>query len=132
MDHAMASIDQLLLPQPHEHFAHGAGVSVVERETRAVPVRRAADHLELLEDRLARFLDEFPHTRDKGVPTHGKPRLSFVGEDLLNHVLGRDTGVVGAGWPAGGAAAHAPGVDPAVLSGYVEPSAQAEPGGQIS
>src|SRR2546428_651673 len=58
VDHPVAAVDQALLPQPHEDLAHGARVGRVQGEAGAAPVARAADHLELLEDGVARFAHE--------------------------------------------------------------------------
>src|SRR5437762_12594165 len=60
VDHAVPAIDQLLVPQPHECLAHCARVCLAQRETGAAPVDGAADHLELLENRVARLARERP------------------------------------------------------------------------
>src|SRR5207253_7973624 len=65
MDHAVAAVDEPFFPQTHEHLAYRAGVRLVQREAGSTLVARAADHLELLEDRGASLVDERPYPDDQ-------------------------------------------------------------------
>ena len=91
-----------------------------EGEAQPRPVAGAADHLELLEDRVARFLDEFPDAAHERVAAHVEAVFALGGEALLDHVLRRDAGVVGTREPLGGAAAHPLEADQHVLDDVVE------------
>src|SRR5712671_280525 len=102
----MAAVDQPLVPQAHEHLAHGARVARVERKAEPGPVGRAADDLELLDDRVAGLFDEAPDFLDEALAAQVEPAFALLGEALLDDVLRRDAGVVGPRQPFGGPAAH--------------------------
>ena len=95
MDYPMAPVDQPLLPQPHEHLAHGPRVVRIEREPRAAPIARAADHLELLEDGVPRLANEGPHPLHEPLAAEVETALALARDDPLHHVLRRDACVVG-------------------------------------
>src|SRR5262245_44901720 len=121
MDHAMAAVDQPFVPQAHEHFPYRAGVGRVEGEARAAPVAGAADDLELFEDRAARLAHERPYPLHERLAAQVESRFAFVGKLFLDHVLRRDTGVVGPGQPFGRPASHPLEPDDYVLDDVVEP-----------
>src|SRR6266566_8883088 len=106
MDHPVAAVDELLLPEAHEHVAHRARVGLVEREARAAPVAGAADDLELLDDGVARLTHECPYPLHECLAPQIEARLALGGEPFLDHILCRDTGVIRPWEPLGGAAAH--------------------------
>ena len=120
VNHAVAAVNQPLVPQAHEYLAHGARILLVEGEAQPRPVAGAADHLELLEDRVARFLYEFPDAAHERFAAHVEAVFALGGEALLDHVLCRDAGVVGTREPLGGAAAHPLEADQHVLDDVVE------------
>jgi hypothetical protein len=62
-----------------------------------------------------------PGALDKGVAPEVVPRLPLFLKPLLDDVLRRDAGVVGAGYPQRRLAAHAVIADDDILEGVIEP-----------
>src|SRR6266516_7112324 len=80
VDYPMASVNQPLLPQTHEHFPHRPRVSGVEGEPRAAPITGRPDHLELLENGRAGLAYERPDAGDECVAAEveaGLPLLRY-------------------------------------------------------
>jgi tetratricopeptide (TPR) repeat protein len=141
VDETLAALDQPVLEESEEGLADGAGADLVHREPLAVPVARAAHRLELLGD--ARLVLVLPGL-DPGdellppvlaVALHllvlGEGGLAGFLESLVDHGLGRDAGVVGAGEPERLEALHAVRADEHVLDGVVERVPEVESGGDV-
>ena len=120
VDDVVPAVDQTLLVQPHEGLAYRPREPFVEREVGPRPVRRAADRLELLEDRGAGAAHVGPHPLDECLPAQVEPGQPLLGLEPLDHVLGRDARVIGTGEPERAAAAHALEADQHVLHRVVE------------
>ena len=112
--------------QPDEDFAHRRGEFRVEREVGAAPVAARADRLELLEDRPAGFLHVGPDPLLEALAPQVEAGLSFLRHHALNHVLGCDPGVIGAGQPERVAPAHPLEAHQHVLHGVVQPVAHVQ------
>ena len=126
VDDAVAAIDQALVIEVDEHFAHGAGAVFVHREGEAGPVRRDAHLLELLDDAAAVFLLPLPGAAQEAFA----PDLLF-GEAFLLHLLDdldlrRDGRVVAAGEIEGGIPLHTLEADEGVDDGVVQRMAQVQ------
>src|SRR5439155_16048136 len=75
MDDPMAAVNESLLPQAHEHFAHRPRVGRVEGEPRPGPITGRADHLELLENRRAGLAYEHPDPGHERLTAEVEARL---------------------------------------------------------
>jgi hypothetical protein len=131
VDQALAAVDQPLLVQGHEHLADRLGAGAVEGEDLPVPVRRGAELLELVEDLPAGGLTPGPDPLQERLAAERVPIGALRGELLLDHVLGRDAGVVGAGDPHGVAALHPGPADDGVLDRVVERVADVQGPGDV-
>ena len=120
VDDVVAAIDQPLLIQLDEHLADCPGEAFVQSEVGARPVRGAADCLELLQDGRTGLPNMLPHPLDKRIPAQVEAGEPLLGQDPLDHVLGGDAGVVGAGDPEGPATSHPLEPDEHILDGVVE------------
>ena len=120
VDDVMPAVDQALFVQLDERLPYGARESFIQGEVGARPVGRAADGFELLEDHRAGFPNVGPDPLDERVAPQIEASEALLGEQSLDHVLGGDAGVVGAGNPEGPAPAHALEADQHVLHGVVE------------
>ena len=100
VDDVVAAVDEPLFVEPDENLGDRFRQPLVHGESLTVPVTGAAHALELLDDRSARRLLKLPHFPDEPLAAEIVPRLSLLTGDLpLHHVLGGDTGVIGAGHP---------------------------------
>ncbi|OPY10226.1 MAG: hypothetical protein A4E67_00646 [Syntrophaceae bacterium PtaB.Bin038] len=108
------------MPEPHEDLADRPGETLVHGETLAFPVAGAAQALQLVQDDAAVLLLPLPDALDELLPAQVVPRLSLLGQLLLDHVLRRDPGVVRARHPEGVVALHAPVARHDVLQGVVQ------------
>jgi hypothetical protein len=120
VDDVVPAVDQALLVQPDEDLAHRAREILVQREVRPRPVGRAADGLELVEDPDPGLAHVGPHPLDERLPAEVEAGQAFLGEEPLDHVLGRDPGVIGARHPERAAPAHPLEPDEDVLHRVVE------------
>ena len=100
VDHPLAPIDQSLLVEPDKDFLHLTGIIWVHSEPLPVPVARAAEALELLDDDPPVLLFPLPDPLEKLLPPQIAPCLLLLLAQLpLHHRLGGDAGVIGAGQP---------------------------------
>ncbi len=108
VDQPLVLVDQALVVEIDEDLQHRARQPLVHRETLARPVARGAEPLELVDDDAARFCLPGPHLLEELVAAYRTP-VSFLALHhlALDHHLGRDAGVVGAGLPQHVAPAHA-------------------------
>src|SRR5205823_1704868 len=77
VNHPVSSVDQSLVPQPHEDLAYGIGVGWIEGKPGAAPVAGAADNLELLENGVAGTAHELPYSRHKCLASQVEACLAF-------------------------------------------------------
>jgi hypothetical protein len=117
----MAAIDQLVVVEPHENFAHRPRQLRAQRVGRARPIGARANAAQLLQNLTASERDEFLDPIDERVAAEIIARLAFDGELSLDDVLRCDAGVVGAGHPERFVAGHAAPADEDVLYRAVEP-----------
>ena len=103
----------------------------VESEGRALPVGRAADRLQLVENRAARRLDELPDALYEGLAPHLIAIRTFGSEPALHHVLRGDPGMVGSRQPFRSTALHAPKPDEHILDRVVQPMPHMEHCGHV-
>ena len=120
VDQIIAAIDQPLVEEPLEDDPDGAREPLVHREALALPVARAAQALELPDNRRAVALFPFPDAPDEFVAPKVAVVDPFLSEFALDDVLGRDAGVVGAGQPERVAPLHASPTHQDVLDRSVE------------
>ena len=107
VDDVRAAVDEALMVEADEGFAHGEGAGLVHGEVLAAPVDGDAEALHLLEDGSAVVTPPLPYALDEGLAAQLLARAAFLGQLALDHHLRGDAGVVGAGNPEGAAAAHA-------------------------
>ena len=127
----LAAIDQPFFIQPDEGLAHGARHALVHGEVLARPIHRGAEPLHLLQDGAAVMLLPVPDALDERFTAHIAAVLALAGELALHHQLRRDSGVVGAGQPERGYAAHALPADDDVDLGVLQHVAHVEVAGDI-
>ncbi len=106
VDDVLAAIDQPLLVQAHEDFAHCPREIFVECEVGPRPVAARAERLQLVEDLTTRLMHEGPDSLHELFAAHIEARETFLREDLLHHVLRRNAGVVGARHPERATTTH--------------------------
>ena len=85
--------------EPDEDLGHRARQPRIEREALAAPIARGAEPAQLVQDAAAVGLAPLPYALDERLAAELMAVEAFLGELALDHVLGRDTGVVGAGQP---------------------------------
>ena len=131
VDDVLPAIDQPFLEQGDEDHPHGAREIGIEGVVGAVPVAAAADGPQLLEDDRAGLGHILADPCLEGLPAQIESGLPLTGQQLFDHVLGRDAGVVGAGKPEGIPAPHPLKSHHDVLDGVVEPMAHVQLGGDV-
>ena len=101
-------VDQPFAVQLDEHLHDRARQALVHREAFARPVAGSAEPLQLIDDDAAALRLPLPDTFEEFGAAHVAPaRLLPFHQLPLDHHLGRDAGMVGAGLPQHVAAAHA-------------------------
>jgi hypothetical protein len=128
---AVGAIDEPLAVESHEDLDHRAGKPFVHREPLARPVAGGAEPPQLPDDRPARLFLPLPDALDEGGASEVAARLPLLRQHLLDDVLGRDSGVIGARQPENIVAAHpvVAGVD--VLDRIVERVSHVEGAGDV-
>ena len=96
VDHAVGAVEVAAPVQLDEHLDHRAGVLVVHREALVLVVERAAELLELVDDRRAGFLAPVPDAPHELLAPELLAREVDAPEHALDDVLRCDPGVVGA------------------------------------
>src|SRR5581483_561605 len=99
VDQAERAVYQPLAIETDENFAHRARKPGIEREALAAPVARGAQTAQLVEDAPAVGFLPLPHPRDEGLAPKVVARLALFCQFALDHVLGRDSGMVSARLP---------------------------------
>ena len=120
VDDAVATIDQTVVVQSHEHLAHRARQLRAERIRCPLPVGTRSDLSQLIEDLSARQLGEGAHALHEGFAADVEPCVTLGCDLFLHHVLRGDSGVVSAGHPERFVAGHAAPADEDVLHGVVQ------------
>ena len=117
----LTTINETVLEQTEEGFAHGLGPRGVHREGGAVEVAGAAHRLELAEDRLlVLVLPALDLCHELVARVVGPPLALGLLEALFDDRLRGDAGVVGAGNPHGVLPLHPRPADEDVLDRVVE------------
>ncbi len=111
VDDVCAAIDEALLVEADEGFPHCDGKMIVHGEVLALPVDGCAEALHLVEDGAAVVAFPLPNARFKCLAAKLLAGRAFRGELAFDHQLRGDAGVVGAGYPQGAEAGHAPPAD---------------------
>ena len=107
VDQPLVLVDQAFLVQLDEHFHDGARQSLVHREALARPVAGSTEALELIDDDAAALRLPLPDAFEEFGAAHvAATRLLPFHQLPLDHHLGRDAGMIGAGLPQYVAAAH--------------------------
>ena len=121
VDQAARAIDQPLFVEANERLDDRRRVRRIHREARAVPVQRAAEALELLEDPVAGAVAPLPDPLDeRGAADVVAALLLLLAQLALDDHLRGDAGVVGAGQPHGVVGGHPPPAGEDVLDGVAE------------
>jgi len=120
VDDVVALVDEAVVPEPHEDLAHRPREPLVHGEALALPVAGAAEPLELVQDNPAVLFFPRPDALDEFLAAQVMPGLPFLCKFLLDHVLGRDPGMVRARHPEGVVALHASIAGHDVLQGVVQ------------
>ncbi len=131
VDEVGAAVDQLLVVEADEHLADRVGQPLVEGEPEPRPVARAAERLQLIDDLGAVLRLPRPHPLDERLAPQVVPGGPLVGELLLDHVLGRNSGVIGPRKPARLVAVHPVIPDDDVLERVVQRVAHVEAAGDV-
>ena len=111
----LAAVDEPFAVQINERGAHRFAGALIQGEAPARPVARRPQALDLLVDPIAVLVDPLPDQIDERLPAQVVPRLVVRGELPLDHHLGGDAGVVGAGQVEGRVADHPVPADHQVL-----------------
>ncbi len=131
VDDVGSAVDEALLVEADEGFLDGDGEAVVHGEVLALPVDGGAEALHLVEDGAAVELAPAPDALDEGFAAELFAGCAFGGELALDHHLGGDAGVVGAGDPEGEVAEHAVPAGEDVHLGLVEHVAHVQAAGDV-
>ena len=132
VDQPLVLVDEALAVKLNEHLAHGAREAFVHGEALARPVAGGAEPLQLLDDGAARLRFPRPHLFEEFFAAERAAfRLLAFHELTLDHHLGRDAGMVGAGLPEHVAAAHALETGEHVLERIVERMAHMQRAGNV-
>ena len=109
IDQALIAIDQALVVKGDKDLAHGCRKAIIQGEALARPVATGPQSTHLTGNRAARFGFPGPNLLNKGfAPKVSPPHIARLRQLTLDHHLGRNPGMVGAGQPQDRIAAHAP------------------------
>ena len=131
VDEAFAAIDQAVLEEPEEGVAHRGGAHLVHREAGAGVVGGRAHGGELVEDDPLVLVLPLLGAGDEGVAAHLQALHALRQQTLLDHGLGGDAGVIGAGHPERLGAEHPVVPDQHVLQRVVERVSEVQRRGDI-
>ena len=125
--HALAAVDESFVEEIDKDLRDPAAVVRVHREALALPVARAPEALELLDDDTPVLFLPLPDFIEKGLAAHIAAGLAFLLAELLFDLgLRRDTGVVGPGEPEHVLALHAGATGEDILDRVVEDVTEVE------
>ncbi len=121
VDQPLVLVDEALAIKLDEDLEHRAREALVHGEALARPVARGPQPLQLIGDGAARFRLPGPHPlQELLTPERAPARLLALHQLALDHHLGGDAGVIGAGLPEHIASAHALEAGQHVLQRIVE------------
>ena len=120
VDDAVAAIDQILLVEAAEDFAHGLAQPLVHRKAFALPVAGGPQLLELVGDGRAILPLPLPDAFNKLFAAQVVAALALLAQGALHHILGGNARVVGSRNPHGVLALHAGNADEHILDIVVE------------
>ena len=121
VDDAVAAVDQALLVQIDEHFAHGAGTALVKGEPLARPIAGSAQLFELTGNAGLVFILPLPNAlQELFAPQVVAGQALFLTQAFLHLDLRGNTGVVGAGNPNGVVSLHSLIANKNILQGFVQ------------
>ncbi len=101
VDEPIAAIDQPFVVKTYENLDHGLGQALIHGEAGSFPVARAADTLQLIDDRAEFLLFPGPDAFEKLLAADFLARDALLGQALFDHHLGGDTGMIDARHPLG-------------------------------
>ncbi len=131
VDDALGAVDQAVVVEPFEDRADGGGEPGVHGEALAAPVDRVAEPTHLTEDLAAVLGLPLPHALDEGLAAEVVARRALLGQLALDHVLGRDAGVVHAGQPQRLVTLHAAAANQGVHERVLERVAHVQLAGDV-
>jgi hypothetical protein len=131
VDDVGAAIDQPLLVEANEGFAHGDVEAVVHGEVFARPIDGGAQAAHLVGDGGAVLALPRPYAFGEDFAAEGFAVGAFDFQLAFDQHLRGDAGVVGAGNPDGGVAAHAPPAHQDVRLGVLEHVAHVQVAGDV-
>jgi len=106
VDQALPAIDQPLLPQRHECFAHRARKPLVQREALAIPIAACPQSPQLLDNPPAVLALPLPRAAQKLLAAHFLAAAALLAQHVLDLKLRGNARVVGAGHPQRRPPAH--------------------------
>ena len=131
IDDAGAPVDQSLVEEGLEDGADGPHVGLVQGESRARPVAGEAEPAHLLVDAAAAFLIPGVHPGLEGGASDRLAAGALRDQLALDHRVGGDGGVIGAGAPLDLGAAHPPVAGQDVLDREAHGVAHVQRGGDV-
>ncbi len=100
VDEPTPAVDEPRLEHAHEGVANGPGADLIQSEACPLPVAGAPHALQLSEDAVAILLPPGPDPPHQPFPAQVVTGLALLLQNLpLDHALGGDPGVIGAGHP---------------------------------
>ncbi len=131
VDQALAAVDQAVLVQPHEGFFDSLGKPLVHGEALTRPVHRGAQAANLPGDVTAGLFFPLPHLVEELLAPQVMTADALSAKLTLDHHLGGNAGVIGAGLPQGVATLHPPETDQCIHDGVVEAMAHMQAAGDV-
>src|SRR5678815_2872838 len=131
VDDVVAPINEALLVEADERFAHRARARLVQRERLATPVERAAELLHLFDDARVMVLFPFPRFGEELLARHVAALFPFFEERVLDHFLCGNAGVIGPGNPERVETVHPLPADELVLHRVAQDVADVQHAGDV-
>ena len=131
VDDPLGPVDQLVVEQPLEDRLDGPGQPLVHREPLTGPVHAVAEAAHLAEDAAAVLGLPLPDALHERLAAEVVAGQAVLGELALDHVLGRDAGVVHARQPERAVALHPAPPDDGVAQRVVERVADVQRAGDV-
>ncbi len=118
VDERLAPVGQVRVPQTLEGDPHRPRAAGIHGEALPRPVGAGTKAAHLAADDAARLVHEPPHPLQVALATQRRARLPLLADDLVQHELRGDAGVIDARHPQRVVAAHAVVADQQVLEGH--------------
>jgi hypothetical protein len=129
--HVLTAVDEALLVEAGEDLEHRVRQSLVHGEPLAAPIEGRAEPAKLLVDDGEVLLLHLPDPIDELLAAQFVAVRALGVEHALDHALGRDAGVVGAGLPQRVVALHPPPAGEDVLERVVQHVPQGQDAGHV-